>query len=329
VSADSVARGFAGGNAEIQFRAYVPAVRSLQQHATEALWTIERVCVRAPSVGRAYLGVVLDVFMRTDSTENIPVSAIPYPRVVQVERESPAERAGLQAGDRILRMNGVDVRDRDLSEFITRPGATVEVRVRRDAGERVVRAELAAPRQREPGAGVEFSLACQNFVNPAEFTVLFQRDSIASQVLNIPSIQLSRKTLSVAVRKPGNDSATVVARGFGSASFSSGGGVAAVGTITTSVDRWGAVFRAATQSYLQNQGAADGGVPVMFIAPNSIAARAGLEVGDIVVRTGGKQVSTITDFLGAVNSSTSNREASLELEVLRGKAVRKISMPPR
>jgi S1-C subfamily serine protease len=331
VAADTLSRGgFFAGSAEVRVRAFVPAVRSLQQHATEALWFIERECIRTPSLGRAYLGVELDVVMRTDSTELVPISEIPYPRVVRVERESPAERAGFLPGDRIIRMNGVDVRDRDMSQFITRPGATLEVRIRRDGSERSVKAELAAPPPSELAVGAGFSHACRSFVNPAEFTVLFQRDSITSQVLKIPSLQAPKTVMMVSVRRGASpDSSGATAVTTGRVTFSGSTAATASGAATTAVDFWGARFRSASPVYLQNEGATEGGVPVMFIAANSVAARAGLEIGDIVVRTGGKQVTSITDFLAAVNSGTSRREASIELEVLRDRASRRITIPLR
>ncbi len=56
-----------------------------------------------------------------------------------------------------------------------------------------------------------------------------------------------------------------------------------------------------------------GGVPILGVLPGSLAARAGLRYGDIVLSMNGMLTDTFTEFLRAHDSS----KEKLELEVFR------------
>src|SRR5919108_1629746 len=71
-----------------------------------------------------------------------------YPHVEAVERESPAERAGILAGDMILAFNGKDLRAGKIPmNSLLRPGSTVAVRLSREDRTRSVDVTVA-PRPR-------------------------------------------------------------------------------------------------------------------------------------------------------------------------------------
>lgn len=62
-----------------------------------------------------------------------------YPVVVSVEPGSPAQRAGLAAGDTLLAFNGVSVLSRAIViDTLLVPGRRIEVRIRRDGDERTI-----------------------------------------------------------------------------------------------------------------------------------------------------------------------------------------------
>ena len=67
--------------------------------------------------------------------------------VTDVRKDSPAERAGLQAGDVILRLNGLNASESLLNSISgsLMPGDTVTLRVRRAGSERDLRLVAAAP----------------------------------------------------------------------------------------------------------------------------------------------------------------------------------------
>lgn len=60
-----------------------------------------------------------------------------YPEIVSVEPESPAERAGISRGDRLIAYDGADVRDREINMTkLLQPSRRITVTVRRDGEDR-------------------------------------------------------------------------------------------------------------------------------------------------------------------------------------------------
>ena len=88
-----------------------------------------------PSKPRGYLGVTLEygqpaTKILRDGEEYIRFYE--YPKIALVEPSSPAERAGILAGDTLLELNGTDVR-KEISWFrLLVPEARITMRVRRD-----------------------------------------------------------------------------------------------------------------------------------------------------------------------------------------------------
>ena len=60
-----------------------------------------------------------------------------YPEILSVEPNSPAERAGISRGDRLVAYNGADLRDREINlTKLLQPSRRITVTVRRDGDER-------------------------------------------------------------------------------------------------------------------------------------------------------------------------------------------------
>jgi len=82
--------------------------------------------------GGVWLGVEVEAH-ESDSLDDL--EALPGVRVRAVDRGGPADRAGLRAGDIVLRVDGVRVDDRDGFEAISRtlaPGTPCAIELRRD-----------------------------------------------------------------------------------------------------------------------------------------------------------------------------------------------------
>jgi serine protease Do len=97
----------------------------------------DRTPADAPSVGGAYLGISVDS-QGTGDDDGVVVS--------QVADDSPAAEAGLQSGDVITEIDGVDIEDfTDLARVIAdhEPGDEVDVTFERDDEDQTVSVTLA------------------------------------------------------------------------------------------------------------------------------------------------------------------------------------------
>jgi len=113
---------------DARVRQLTPAVDAIVE---AALFRVVGTPVSAPE---GYFGVTISsVPLRTSLQSGYIVSYCDYPVVEAVDPGSPAERAGLSAGDTIIAFNGRDVRAGmvDYSALLA-PGATVRVGTRRE-----------------------------------------------------------------------------------------------------------------------------------------------------------------------------------------------------
>jgi Do/DeqQ family serine protease len=100
--------------------------------------------VRGGKVHRGQLGVTVQA-VRSDIAKSLGMSEVEGALVSSVTPGSPAERAGLERGDVILRLDGREIADSNaLRNEIsrTRPGSTVELTVFRGGRERTLKATL-------------------------------------------------------------------------------------------------------------------------------------------------------------------------------------------
>ena len=116
----------AGARATLMIRSLQPEIAALTQ-AAEA-----RLPARL-SATSGYLGVTLSgAQLRTVESAGVLTSHCSYPQVESVEAQSPAERAGVRAGDTIVAYNGVDLVQWAVHYAdLLAPGGTVSVRIRR------------------------------------------------------------------------------------------------------------------------------------------------------------------------------------------------------
>lgn len=141
-------RGGDASNSEMaQRRAVTLRVRQLAPQVDQAVeLALARVARPAPTAPSGYMGVTLSsVPLRQSLQAGYIVSYCEYPVIEAVDPGSPAERAGLQAGDTIVAFNGQDVRSGmvDYTSLLT-PNANVKVRARRDGRNRDFTLRVAA-----------------------------------------------------------------------------------------------------------------------------------------------------------------------------------------
>lgn len=238
-----------------------------------------------------YLGVqTKDV--NSDNFSSLGLSSVRGVAVEKVMEGSPAEKAGLQAGDAIVRVNGEEITSaKKLTRLIGEiaPDHTASITVLRGGSEHEVAATIG---KRDPkslvsgnfpsalfeGKGTPFTFKTPDFPDFGELPKLD----------NFP-----------------DGSKVFVWRSGGSAQI--GIGVSAL-----------------TKQLAEHFGV-EKGVLVNEVRADSPAAKAGLQAGDIIVETDGKTISSETDLIRAVNSK---KEGDVSVTFVRGGARQTVNVTP-
>ncbi|MEX2584093.1 MAG: PDZ domain-containing protein [Gemmatimonadota bacterium] len=234
--------------------------------------------------------------------------------VTQVVPDSPADEAGLRAGDVIVRWNGrEDVLPAVLGASL-QPGDTVTLRIRRgterDRELTVVADAAARPMvQRITGPGGEEIVLrlgdARRQLQVLRDSLVVHADSMHSRIRILLGDSLGQRleelTRNGRMHAFRVDSMLAVNDGLAEALAIGRGGVA--GAELT--DLGGGLA-----TYFQT----DRGALVLKVAAATPAARAGLQEGDVIVRAGGEDVSSVGDLRRVVGRAA---DRDLEVEVVR------------
>lgn len=271
----------------------------------EAQRTPER-RVRVEALRRGWLGISYT----TTSDQRMSVD--------DVLPDSPAGRAGLQVGDTIVRWNGRADAGTAAMEARLQPGDTVQLRVRR-TGERdrdvtVVVDErprvFARTRGSDdvivfnPGPMVRAmrihvdSLGIHADSLQQRLRVMF-RDSLGPRLRELERVRIELPRIHVRESMPGVYGVEVGARSVAGAEF------------------------AEINQGLSEYFGTDRGVVVLRVGPETPAARAGLQAGDVVVRANDFLIERVADLRQAVSR---DRDDAVELDVIRKGQARKVEL---
>ena len=226
--------------------------------------------------------------------------------VEEVFPGSPAQRAGVQEGDTLLRLDGKAARMEMVRALRLAPGDTVRLALRRAGREREVRVVA----ERRSGSSVIFRSGDRERVLDVDSL----REVIAIQVdtlgVHLDTLfgRLDSLRREVRTLRPGRvvmrmDS--VVERTFRHTlpfSIEVGSRALAGAEFTQINPALGRYFHT------------EEGLLVLRVAPGSPAARAGLEAGDVVVRAAGEKVETLPELRRLVARA---RNEQVTLQVLR------------
>ena len=212
-----------------------------------------------------------------------------YPHVEAVERESPAERAGIQVGDMILAFDGKDLRAGKISmNTVLRPGTTIAVRLNREnrtrsvnvtVQERPRHARVRAPR---PPAAVE----------PPPDWVIVPPDM--GEGPGVPPTAVAPRTPTPpALGTPGV---------FGLL------GHATVGAEMIPLDET-----------LGEPYGTDHGLLILRVGPRTPAARAGIQKGDVLISVDGRELHSVPALIRAVERAEKAEKSEVRIELLRKK----------
>jgi|SRR5687768_3925453 predicted metalloprotease with PDZ domain len=211
-----------------------------------------------------------------------------YPQVEAIERESPAERAGIEVGDMILAFDGKDLRAGKIPmNAVLRPGNTVAIRLSRDSRTRSVSVKVEQrPRYaRTPGA-----------VTP---------EPSGPVIVEVPEMGEIPPTppAASAPRSPGFPPMPAL----GMLSF---GATATAGAEMIPLDET-----------LGEPYGTDYGLLVLRVGPRTPAARAGIQKGDVLLLVDGRELRSVPQLMRAVERA----DGRLRLELLR-KRERKVAV---
>jgi C-terminal processing protease CtpA/Prc len=294
-------------------RELMDQLQKLSEKNLQLMSKIQLACTHRTAAERApegYLGVTFSISGSTKRENNGPevYRFDEPPEIISVETGSPADRAGVHRGDRVVAMDGRDVVGRDviLSQLLV-PGRKLPLRLARDGKELSLVALIAKrpegfddqctdldlallPPMKMPGTGQAWSTGR---------TYTFKRPPLP------PRTPLSGATAPSPPEPPTTPMVwtmeappPVLIAGFSS--------LVAGAQLTTLTDD----FKDLT--------GADAGVMVQRVVPEGPAAIAGLRGGDVIVEAGDRPV-TSARLLQRMISDTEER--TLKLKVVRkGKA---------
>jgi C-terminal processing protease CtpA/Prc len=240
--------------------------------------------------------------------------------IERVYPDSPADRAGLQEGDTIVRWNGREDIEAALDDQVVQPGDSVRLRVRRGGRDRdlvaVASAQLPRVALRSPGGFDGFLLLGPGDEIPRELR------------LRMDSLRVHADSLHSHIRSMLRDSLGPRLRALERAPLP--------GLRLRDLDDLPAAFDfelgwrgvAGAEFTEMNPGLAeyfgtDRGALVLRVAPQTPAARAGLEAGDVVVAVNGDPVDGVRDLRRGVAAA---RDREVELEVVRKGERREVRM---
>ena len=254
--------------------------------------------VRATVFSNMFDGSYLGVEMKEVSKENFSRYGLNEVRGVAVEKvveNSPADRAGLQNGDVIIRFDGAEVTSvRKLSRLISEvaPDHQATVTVLRNGGEREIKVTMGKR---------EFP----TFENSGN--LLRVMPSVPAMPPMPPMPDMPRVPLAPTVPFSHNEK---------DGSFMFFGANRRVGISVTSL----------TEQLGEYFGATGGkGILISSVRENSPASKAGLRAGDIIVEADGKEVKNSFDLTRSINEK---KEGAVNLTVIRNKSRLNISVEP-
>ena len=259
---------------------------------------------------RGWLGIVVSGTAREPRVDNgeLIIRYLTHPEIVSVEPSSPAERAGLIPTDTLLAYDGRDVRDRDISlTKLLRPNSRVLVRVRRDGRTKDVPVTIAdVPSRFRVRSESSFELRPPRAVAGAPSPMVAPRAPLPSSAMEphfLPMPTMPPMPPMPTPRAPIPD----MIFGYGMNSVA------------------GAQLAALTDGLARTVGV-QRGVLVTYAAVGSPAYMSGLRDGDVIVRVAGEPVRTVAELREQVQMAVYNGESSVELDCVRDKKPRKVSL---
>jgi membrane-associated protease RseP (regulator of RpoE activity) len=221
-----------------------------------------------------------------------------YPHVEAVERESPAERAGIEVGDMILAFDGKDLRAGKIAmNAVLRPGSTVVVRLTRENRTRSLNVKV------EQRPRVYTRVRTPRPPIPAE-------PPSAEGVIEAPEIGETPGVPPL----PAVPRTTIAPAPLGAPAAFGLLGTATVGAEMIPLDET-----------LGEPYGTDHGLLILFVGPRTPAALAGIQKGDVLISVDGRELRSVPALIRAFERAEKADKSELRIELLR-KRDRKVVM---
>jgi membrane-associated protease RseP (regulator of RpoE activity) len=293
-----------GPNRNTLERSAPTVFRALQREAMNHVSSINFMCSRRDARS-AWLGVSL---FETGLAESRAV----YPKVLSVQAGSPAQAAGILSHDVIMKIDGVDMKGRSVSEFMKEPGKQITMVLDREGKERRVLANLDSGRTATP-------VTCEFAQSSPYIRILFKKDSSIARVLKLNPMNPADS---------GKVQATFIVRGGPGAAGTEVrseyviSGLGAIGFVTAresnTASFMGALFYEFAPMRVQGKEPGKSEVRVLYIVDgNSPAGRGGLREGDVVSKVAKKEVHSITELRSRLEEVATATRKSIDIEVMR------------
>jgi len=251
-----------------------------------------------------YLGVTLSMMAPEVQREGgkMIMRFEDYPTIESVDPDSPAERAGLESGDKLLALNGKDVTAGcEPFSALLKPGSRVLLSVKRGAYTKQLSA-LVAKRPATSWGQVWTSPhgGATTIVIPSMPTVPYVRVAPAPPAAPAPDAAADSVDVSISITpfpsmSPTPEMPAMVTRVGGSLLVVAGAEVRPVGNLA---DYFGVRQ----------------GVLVLRVESGTVAARSGLQDGDVIVRADGNPVGTPAALSRAMYHAS---DTQLKLDIVR------------
>lgn len=259
------------------------------------------------------------------------VSYAAYPAIVSVEPGSPAERAGLAAGDTVLAYNGKDVVSEPFPLYdMLRPGARLNMRVRRNGAVRNVAVTVG----RRPATHVTVQvgghpgLTMFGDVPSAEIAAEVRREVERARQQARRAIERNRR-LSDREREQFRRETERAIRA--AAPVPPTPPVALIPFATASISAVAGAEMTPLNDDLAGVLAVRRGVFVVRVNPGTPAAQSGLRGGDVIVFVGDSAVADLSQMRRAINAEqrrirAARAERAIPLRIVRNKRNQRVTL---
>jgi serine protease Do len=235
------------------------------------------------------------------------------PRIVSVDPGSPAQKAGIEAADEVVAINGMDARKPFALGSLLKPGARVVVKIQREG--KVRDAQVTVAKRQEDGGTP--CAQVDEVVGPNGYAPqqIFMRSPGGPEPARAPSRVLTQSFSSSGDVPP----MPKIAGPQGGFAF-----MAPYPTMGPSM-LYGAQFLTLDAEWRETLGV-EKGLLVTLVAPGSPAQTAGLKKGDVVIGAGEDAVATMAALWRIVNKAGTD---GVTLKLIRAKQPASVTLKPR